>query len=151
MKQLAYRLATGFGLGHVPFFPGTVASVAVLPVFYLAIGWRLHLALAATLLVLGAVAAHHTARSLKAQDPQVIVIDEIVGMLIAMTALPSWKYLLCAFVFFRLLDIAKPGAIGWLDKNAHGGIGIMLDDVLAGAIACLLSHGLVYLSGFLTA
>lgn len=151
MKRLSYRLATGFGLGHVPFIPGTAASLAVLPAFWLPISWPAHLLITLLIIVFGAIAAHYTAADIQARDPQVVVVDEIAGMLVAMTALPNWKYLLCAFVLFRLLDISKPAFIGWADRELHGGIGIMLDDVLAGIMACLLCHGLVYLTGFLSA
>ena len=70
-------------------------------------------------------------------------------MLIAMIMVPGWKYLLCSFLLFRLLDIVKPGLIGWADREIEGGLGIMMDDVLAGILACLLTHSLVYLVEFL--
>ena len=150
MQRFYYTIATGFGLGHVPFIPGTVASLAVLPVIFLPITWPGYALIIVIMFVLGTVAAHHTARDIQAQDPQVVVIDEIVGMLIAMTAVPNWRYALCSFVLFRLLDITKPSVIGWADRKVKGGFGIMLDDVLAGLAACALTHGLVHVTRFLS-
>jgi phosphatidylglycerophosphatase A len=72
----------------------------------------------------------------RGDDPGWVVIDEIAGQLCALLLLPgpSWAGLLAAFAMFRLLDIAKPGPIGWLDRQG-GALGIMADDVLAGLVA----------------
>ena len=65
-----------------------------------------------------------------------IVWDEFAGFLITMTAVPmSWQTVLAGFLLFRFFDILKPWPIGWLDKKVAGGFGIMLDDIVAGAMA----------------
>jgi len=75
-----------------------------------------------------------TAKDLKAHDHSGIVWDEIVGIWLAMIMIPvSWGWILASFLLFRFLDILKPWPISWLDKNVSGGIGIMADDLLAGA------------------
>ena len=73
-------------------------------------------------------------------DPSSIVIDEAIGIWIALSALDSFDIyqIILAFLLFRILDIWKPFPIGWIDKNIKGANGIMLDDVLAGLIAALL-------------
>jgi phosphatidylglycerophosphatase A len=70
-----------------------------------------------------------------------VVWDEIVGMLVTMTAVPlSLTSILAGFALFRLFDIWKPWPIGWVDRRVQGGLGIMLDDIIAGVMACLLLH-----------
>lgn len=74
-------------------------------------------------------------------DHPAIVWDEIAGFFITMIAVPpGWFYLLLGFVLFRLFDILKPWPIKAIDRSVHGGLGIMLDDVLAGIMACLTIH-----------
>ena len=74
-------------------------------------------------------------------DPGVVVIDEIVGVLIALAAVPLHPVAaLAGFALFRLFDIAKPFPVGWVDRHLHGGLGIMLDDVAAGLYALLVLH-----------
>ncbi len=78
---------------------------------------------------------------LSLQDEPQIVADEVAGMWLALIAVPaSWPWMLAAFGLFRFFDIAKPGPVGWLDKRLHSGLGIMADDLLAGALAGLLLH-----------
>ena len=73
------------------------------------------------------------------------MIDEIVGYLITMIAVPgSWVAVAAGFVLFRLLDALKPWPVSWFDRNVNGGLGIMLDDVVAGLLAFAILHGLVY-------
>jgi phosphatidylglycerophosphatase A len=75
-------------------------------------------------------------------DPGWVVIDEVAGQWIALLGLarPAWPGLLAAFVLFRLLDIAKPGPIGWADRQ-RGAVGVMADDVIAGAVAAAILYG----------
>ncbi|MCI5138695.1 MAG: phosphatidylglycerophosphatase A, partial [Candidatus Electrothrix sp. AR1] len=77
-----------------------------------------------------------------------VVIDEILGQLIALALVP-WHPLaaLAGFALFRFFDILKPFPVGWLDQHIHGGLGIMLDDVMAGIYALLLLQGLIWLVG----
>ena len=83
------------------------------------------------------------ARDLGVHDHGGIVWDEFVGYWITMFLLPvRWEWVLGGFLLFRLLDIWKPWPIRWADRQVHGGLGIMLDDVLAGFVACAVLHGL---------
>ena len=73
------------------------------------------------------------------KDPGEVVIDEVAGMWIAL--LPAgliWWQILLAAMLFRLFDILKPGPVGWADKRLPGGLGIMADDLIAGALAALV-------------
>ncbi len=76
---------------------------------------------------------------LERDDPSVVVWDEVVGYLITMFAAPlGWYWMLIGFLLFRLFDILKPWPIGYFDRNIHGGLGIMLDDIIAGLFALVI-------------
>ena len=78
-------------------------------------------------------------RTYQVHDPKEIVIDEVVGYVIAMTWLPlTWQSFLAAFVMFRFFDILKPGPIRRIDQKVKGGLGTVLDDVAAGLISSVL-------------
>ena len=77
-----------------------------------------------------------------------IVLDEIAGFLVTMTALPfEWPWIVAGFVAFRVFDVAKPWPISLADRKVGGGLGIMLDDVIAGALACAALHAVRYAIG----
>jgi phosphatidylglycerophosphatase A len=132
---LSRLIASGFGCGFAPFAPGTVASAAtLLPgalLLHSAPALLPAAALVATLVGLWAIRSANITG-----DPGWVVIDEIAGQLLALCGLAHASVigLLAAFCIFRLLDVAKPGPIGWADRQG-GATGIMADDVIAGAIA----------------
>lgn len=75
------------------------------------------------------------------QDHSGIVWDEVVGLLVTMTLVtPSWLALTVGFLAFRVFDVLKPWPIRWFDRKVHGGFGIMLDDLIAGVMACAATH-----------
>ena len=133
-RPVARAIASGGGCGFAPVAPGTVASVAaLLPgalLLYMAPALLPAAALCAALAGLWAL------RVLRIEDdPHWVVIDEIAGQFLALCGIghATLLRLLAAFLIFRLLDVVKPGPIGWADR--HGGTaGIMADDVIAGAI-----------------
>ena len=142
MRQPIMWLATGFGAGLAPRAPGTVGSlVGVL--FYLAMaGLPLPLYLTAilALALVGVWLCEQAGRTLGVTDHPGIVWDEIVGVLITMTATPvGWQSVVLGFALFRLFDILKPWPVASIDRKVPGGLGVMLDDVMAGlyALACL--------------
>jgi len=80
-------------------------------------------------------------KELGVHDHGGIVWDEIAGFLVTMIAIPvNIKTLIVGFFLFRLFDIWKPWPIRWLDKHIDGGAGIMVDDIVAGALACVVLH-----------
>lgn len=131
--------ASVFGVGMLKPAPGTWGSVAAVVFWWLiladlSLGMQLLICVGYFLTAWWASAVV-CARFNVADAPQ-IVADEVVGMWLALAFCPQvWWLVLPAFLLFRLLDVAKPGPIGWLDREVHGGLGVMLDDVLAGAIA----------------
>ncbi|HXX68053.1 MAG TPA: phosphatidylglycerophosphatase A [Polyangiaceae bacterium] len=140
-RTLAWILATWFGCGRAPVAPGTVGTLGALPLYLAALaGGRAGVvaaALGATLV--GVWAAGVVARDLGAKDPQVVVIDEVAGMLVTLIPIARASALSVAtgFVLFRVLDATKPGPIRWLERLPRGW-GIVLDDVGAGAIAAVV-------------
>jgi phosphatidylglycerophosphatase A len=141
-------IATGFGSGLSPKMPGTTGSLAAL----LPAWWLLQLPLwwfavvIVLTFVLGCIAGHWVNTRLKLHDPGCIVIDEWVGMwitLLPLYVLPPaagalWLWIALAFVLFRITDIFKPWPASWADRHVHGGLGVMLDDVLAAVWSALL-------------
>jgi phosphatidylglycerophosphatase A len=141
-KSPVHFLAFGFGSGLSPVAPGTMGTLAAVPVYwlmvhYLSPGW--YLLSVILLLILGVWLCHVSAEKLGVHDHPGIVWDEIVGYLITMFAAPAgWMWVLIGFVLFRLLDVWKPWPIRYVDKKISGGWGIMLDDILAGVFAWVL-------------
>jgi phosphatidylglycerophosphatase A len=132
--RIARFIAAGFGTGYAPLAPGTVASAAAVvtgAALLLLSPWVL--ASAALLATVGGFVA--VERAAVEGDPGWVVIDEFAGQWITLLALarPTIPGLIAAFVLFRVLDITKPGPVGWADRK-HGTFGIMADDVIAGAI-----------------
>ena len=144
----AHFIALGFGAGLTPKLPGTAGTLLALPIYLLMqdLSVPIYLAVVGLFAVIGVWAAGRSARLSGISDPAEIVIDEIVGMLLALTMLPSgWLWLGIGFLLFRLFDIMKPWPICLIDRKIHGGIGIMLDDLLAGVYTFLVIQMLVAL------
>jgi len=134
-------LAFGFGSGLAKKMPGTLGTVAAIPLYWLLLQTNDWIYLIATLVctIAGIVICDKAASKLQMHDFGGIVWDEIAGLLITMCWVPySWQSLLAGFVLFRLFDILKPWPIKWLDQHVEGGFGIMIDDVLAGIFAGLI-------------
>jgi phosphatidylglycerophosphatase A len=139
-------LALGFGSGLVPKGPGTAGTVAAIPVYLLLqpLSVAAYITLVAVLFMVGIPLCARTARRMGVHDHPGIVWDEIVGFLVTMTFAPQgWLWIAAGFVLFRLFDIAKPWPISLLDRHVGGGLGIMVDDLLAGVAAAAILQLLV--------
>jgi phosphatidylglycerophosphatase A len=144
-------LASWFGSGYLPKAPGTWGSIAAVPFAWAIerIGGPVWLFLAAIpLFVLGWRAASAFVRAEGVQDPSWIVVDEVVGqwLTLAVAGRSPWIWLV-ALLAFRAADIVKPFPAGWADRNIGGGLGVMLDDVLAVPYAAGATLACRYLSG----
>jgi phosphatidylglycerophosphatase A len=138
MRRLALLLATWWGVGYIPRAPGTAGTIAAIPFFLLLSLLPLYGYLACVLGIgLAACwAAGEAERIFQEKDSQRIVIDEVVGFFITMTALPpTWPYLIGGFCLFRCFDILKPPPIRLIERKVKGGYGVVLDDVMAGVYA----------------
>jgi len=140
MRQPVHFLAFGFGAGLLPRAPGTFGTLIAIPIvaFVMQFGWQVHLMFAIAACVTGVWICGESARRLGVHDHSGIVWDEIAGFAITMLAVPAtWYGFLAGFALFRLFDIWKPWPIREADHRLHGGLGIMLDDVLAGVFAAV--------------
>jgi phosphatidylglycerophosphatase A len=132
-------IATGLGSGLSPRAPGTVGSLAALIPWWLWLRELPPMQYAAVLvagLLVGVWASNWVIARTRIADPGFVVWDEFIGLWIALFLLPAgWPWVAAAFALFRLFDIWKPWPVGWADRKVHGGLGVMLDDVLAGLLA----------------
>lgn len=139
-------LAFGFGSGLAPRAPGTAGTLAAVPL-YLALSQFspvVYLALVSGVCIAGIWICHRAADRLGLHDHPGIVWDEFAGFLVTMIPAPVWwPWTLVGFGLFRLFDIWKPWPISWVDRRCEGGLGIMLDDLLAGGLAAGVLHILV--------
>ena len=152
---MAVWLGTAGGFGYAPIAPGTFGSAAAVGLF-LALAWLplsvsalvwTHLGLVVVVSIAGIWAAGRCEQVFDKKDDGRIVIDEVAGQLITLTPLLAldaagsrlwWILVVTAFVVFRVLDIWKPGPVGWAERRFEGGLGVMADDLLAGTFGAVL-------------
>jgi phosphatidylglycerophosphatase A len=148
MKNPVHFLALGFGSGLAPMMPGTFGSLAALPILFAMSFVTLEVFIFITVasFLVGIYLCGKTARDLNMHDHGSIVWDEVAGMMVTFIAVPlNPLSLLLGFLLFRFFDILKPWPISVFDRRVHGGFGIMIDDIVAGAIACACLHGILYI------
>lgn len=150
-RFLILSIATGLGSGLSPVAPGT-AGTALAILLYLPLGafcstrgiagWSFYVVLTLAITAVGIWAADRAEPIFGKKDAGQVVIDEIAGYLVTMFALPAtWPWALAGFAAFRLFDIWKPWPIDHLQK-LRGGLGVMIDDLLAGIYSCILLHAI---------
>jgi phosphatidylglycerophosphatase A len=127
------------GVGHAPIAPGTVASALTAVVLWLlSASPPAQIGLLLVVLIVGTWAAHEAERALGAKDPGAIVVDEVAGMTISVLTLPlTLPVLVAGFVLFRIFDVVKPFPAD-VSQRLGGGVGVMIDDVIAGIYALVL-------------
>jgi phosphatidylglycerophosphatase A len=145
VRSAAWTIATWFGCGLAPRAPGTMGSLGAVPLYLLAAQWgRPGVGAAAALVTaVGVWAATVVVRELKTPDPQVIVVDEVAGMLVTMMPMRefSWRALAFGFVLFRLFDVVKPWPARALERLPSGW-GVVMDDIAAGVFGAMALVGL---------
>ena len=127
-------LAFGYGLGTMPIAPGTFGSLLGILYFWLLqpLGWGLYIFVTLLAMAFGVWLCERVSKDLGVHDHSGIVWDEVVGILLTfLYAPPSCSVMIVGFLLFRLFDIWKPWPIRYVDNSIKGGLGIMLDDVLA--------------------
>ena len=143
-----WLLAFGFGSGLAPKGPGT-AGTALAVIIYLPLSllpWYGYAAVIVFGFLAGIYICDRVSAEMGIHDHGGIVWDEFIGMWITMFLVPTqWYWLLAGFVLFRVLDIFKPWPIKWFDREIKGGLGIMLDDVIAGIMAALCIQAMLVL------
>lgn len=151
MNKLILALATGLYSGFLPKAPGTWGSLAAIIFWYpfRHLPFLSYLYLLIGIFVIGFLIAGTAEKMLDTPDAGIIVIDEILGMFIALMCAPDYPFAwLLGFIFFRIFDILKPFPVSWFDQKIHGGLGIMLDDVMAGIYAFFSLQIFWYFFGF---
>ncbi len=134
-------LAFGFGSGLSKKAPGTLGTLAAVPLYGLfsQLGFVYYSGLLMLVIISGFRICGAAADKLGEHDYGGIVWDEVAGLLVTLWWAPvTWQSLVLGFVLFRLFDIIKPWPIRWVDRQVSGGFGIMLDDILAGLLAALV-------------
>lgn len=145
IRQPVHWLAFGFGSGLSPKAPGTAGTLVAIPLYLLLAELSLipYVIMLLVSFAVGVYLCGKTADDLGVHDHPGIVWDEFVGYWITMLLAPAgWSWVIIGFILFRIFDVLKPWPIRWLDKHVHGGLGIMIDDVLAGVFAWLVLQGL---------
>ena len=134
-------IATGCFVGYLPIAPGTWGSALAIPIHFLLIQLSAehYFTALGIIFVISVVTAGSAEKIIDRKDPGVIVIDEIIGMLITLIGAPNnilvW---ILGFLIFRFFDILKPFPIRLIDRRVNGGIGIVMDDVLAGIYSLII-------------
>lgn len=150
LKNPVMLVATGFGAGCAPVAPGTVGTMVAIPFIYLMqpLGLQAYVMTTIAITIAGIWLCGAAASQLGEHDHPGIVFDEVAGYFITMIAAPpGWVWIVVGFVLFRIFDILKPWPISWLDRKVQGGLGIMLDDILAGLFALVIMQMAVHYTG----
>ena len=143
-----YFIAFGFGSGLMPIAPGTWGTLAAIPIYLLLAPqiWWLYLGVTIAAFFLGVIVCGKVNTDLGINVYLGIVWDEVVGDLLTLFLVPHGLiWMLLGFILFRIFDIWKPQPIRWIDKHVHGGLGVMLDDVLAAVPAWIILQLLVWM------
>ena len=150
IKKFNLFFLTFFMLGKIKHAPGTYASLVTCCLFLLLINITSIIFIFFTTLIIflySFIAINYSFKEFSSDDPQEIVIDEVVGQMLPLLAIPIYEtlylipkeyYCVAAFVLFRLFDIWKPFPINYVDNNTKGALGIMLDDILAGVYTVIV-------------
>jgi len=140
MKQILLLIATFFKIGHLPLMPGTWASlVTTVLVYFIKPYWQapiyIQIPIIVIIFILGIPAASASEKHFNKKDPRPCVIDEVAGQMVTLLLVPHTIYFYAAgFFLFRVFDVLKPPPVSTAEK-IPGGLGIMLDDIVAGLYA----------------
>ena len=143
MKKFVIIAATWFGTGFAPVAPGTFGTLGAIPLYLVLsrLSLPLYLLTAAAFTLFACWVAGHGEEIWEEHDSSRIVIDEVAGFLVTMTAVPpGWQGVLIGFLMFRVFDILKPQPARWFDRSLKNGYGVVLDDIAAGIYACGATH-----------
>lgn len=150
IKKINLLFLTLLNVGKIKYAPGTFASLVtcLLFLFFIKIiSISTIFFITVIIFFYSIVAINNSFKSFQTNDPQEIVIDEVVGQLIPLLAIPIYEtlyplptmyYCIGSFILFRFFDILKPFPIGYIDKNTDGSFGIMFDDIVAGIFSTIL-------------
>ncbi len=141
MLKITEFFVTGLYVGKIKWAPGTFGTLLAVPLAYgiASLGAMRYLEITVLLIFAAIFACSFFEAHTHSHDNQQIVIDEVVGYLVAFFWLPlTWQYLLGAFILFRFFDILKPYPISYIDQKVKGGLGVVLDDLAAGLVVNII-------------
>ena len=150
IKKFNLFFLTFFLVGKVKYAPGTIASFFACILFLFLINlFNIFAAFFVTTIIFlySFVAINNSFDTFESDDPQEIVIDEVVGQMLTLLAIPIYEtlyplptiyYCVCSFILFRLFDVLKPYPISYVDENIDGPTGIMLDDIIASIFSIII-------------
>lgn len=150
MRKAWLLIATFFAIGRIPIAPGTWASLATTLLVYFIEPYRqaplyIQLAVIAIIFIIGIPAGGAAEKHFNKKDPGSCVIDEVAGQMVTLLLVPhKISFYIAGFLLFRLFDIWKPFPIGKLEK-IPGGLGIMVDDIMAALYALALLQLYIYI------
>ena len=151
LRDARVLLSTTFGVGLVKYAPGTVASLFGVLVWWFWLSEIRGFYQSGVIIAVGVLALYCIASTMRKHgvgDDSAITIDEVLGQWVALIAVPkTWWLVLVAFVGFRVLDILKPDPVGWVESKFDGALGVMLDDIVAGALVVAVLHLLIFWFG----
>lgn len=136
-----YFIAFGFGSGALPVAPGTFGTIVAIPCYLLLsqLPANAYLIFTVAFIIFSSWLCDYISNRTNTNDHPGMCIDEFAGFFVTMLYAPAgWAWVLLGFILFRIFDILKPWPISYVDKNIHGGFGMVLDDVMAGALSCLI-------------
>jgi phosphatidylglycerophosphatase A len=142
-------IAFGFGSGAMPIAPGTFGTLAAIPLYLLIQHLPLwsYIIVLILAIVIGFWICDVAEKAIGVTDHPGIVWDEIVGYGVTMFAAPKgWGWIIFGFILFRIFDIWKPQPIRWVDAHLKGGVGIVVDDILAAIPAWIILHIIAWIS-----
>jgi len=146
-QNIYHFIALGFGSGLFKKGPGTAGSLAAIPIFYLLLNLPslLQWLFVITLFFIGLYSSNKVIAVIDQKDPSFIVIDEIVAVLFLFILIQlNIKFLVFAFILFRVFDIFKPFPVSWAENYFKGGLGIMMDDIIAALLSLLVIRLTLY-------
>ena len=159
IKKFNLLFLTFFMIGKIKYAPGTIASLITCIVFFLLVNiFNIFTVFLITLIIFfySFIAINNSFEEFETDDPQEIVIDEVIGRMLPLIAIPIYEtlyplptiyYIVAAFLSFRLFDIWKPYPISYVDNNVKGSLGIMLDDILASLYSILILSMIFFFLG----
>ncbi len=140
VNKISEHISTVFGVGYTAYAPGTIGSLFGLLIYMFLKDTSIYVYGITTvvLFIAGTYASNVMEDIYDMKDPSFVIIDEVVGMLLSLIAIPySPMYAILGFFLFRIIDIAKIPPLNWLEK-IHGGFGIMLDDAVGGIMVNII-------------
>jgi phosphatidylglycerophosphatase A len=140
LKKPSHLLATLFGVGKLPYGPGTWGSLATLIIWYFCdVAIQKNILFLLIVIIFSIVVCYIATKDIEEKDHKSIVIDEFAGMWLALFMIPDISAAGLTFLLFRMFDIFKPFPISYVDNNMKNGFGVVLDDLIAGLLAGLLT------------